>query len=84
MKELSELRDRLAEARQSGKRMMPAPLRLEVGRAALRLREQEGLSSPRIAAHLGISKATVYSWSEFALAHELLLLAQALPYRTTS
>ncbi len=45
---------------------MPAPLRLEVGRAALRLREQEGLSSPRIAAHLGISKASVYSWSELA------------------
>jgi len=66
MKELSELRDRLAEARKSGKRMMPVPLRLAVGRAALRLREEEGLTGPRIATHLGINKGTVYSWTELA------------------
>ena len=66
MSELSELRRRLAEARKAGGRTVPLVLRMEIWSAAIRLRNEQGLSRLRLAEQLGMSKATLNSWVDLA------------------
>ena len=81
MKELSELRDRICLARESGNRRMSHTLRLEVGVVTLRQRAA-GLPARTVAAELGVSKTTVYSCCEMARVREFS--GDTSPERSTS